>query len=110
LVLDFWLWNPVGFGSGNTSIPHGFHSIPFPFHYPLHFHYFRFAGHTRSGFCLVCFRLELCITIFIYAPFIVMLFGANRVLGSYFGVKDFAGGTVVHMSSGCCSCRVIVLE
>jgi len=39
-------------------------------------------------------------TIFIYAPLCHAVWYPTGVLGSYFGVKDFAGGTVVHMSSG----------
>ncbi len=39
-------------------------------------------------------------TLFIYAPLCHMIWHPNGLLGSYFGVKDFAGGTVVHMSAG----------
>jgi Amt family ammonium transporter len=39
-------------------------------------------------------------TIFIYAPLCHMVWHPNGLLLSYFGVKDFAGGTVVHMSAG----------
>jgi len=38
--------------------------------------------------------------IFIYAPACHMEWGDNGLLGTQWGVKDFAGGTVVHMSSG----------
>lgn len=39
-------------------------------------------------------------TLFIYAPLCHMVWHPNGLLGSYFGIKDFAGGTVVHMSAG----------
>ncbi len=39
-------------------------------------------------------------TIFIYAPLCHSVWYPTGILGSYFGVKDFAGGTVVHMSAG----------
>ncbi len=39
-------------------------------------------------------------TVFIYAPLCHAVWYPTGILGSYFGVKDFAGGTVVHMSAG----------
>lgn len=39
-------------------------------------------------------------TLFIYTPLCHMVWHPQGILGSYFGVKDFAGGTVVHMSAG----------
>ncbi|MCB9202309.1 MAG: ammonium transporter [Flavobacteriales bacterium] len=39
-------------------------------------------------------------SILIYSPLCHMIWHPNGLLGSYFGVKDFAGGTVVHMSAG----------
>ncbi len=39
-------------------------------------------------------------TLFIYTPLCHMVWHPNGLLGAYFGVKDFAGGTVVHMSAG----------
>lgn len=36
----------------------------------------------------------------IYGPLCHWVWHPNGILGSYFGVKDFAGGTVVHMSAG----------
>ncbi len=39
-------------------------------------------------------------TLFIYAPLCHMIWHPHGLLGGYFGVKDFAGGTVVHMSAG----------
>lgn len=39
-------------------------------------------------------------TIFIYSPLCHMVWHPNGLLSAYFGVKDFAGGTVVHMSAG----------
>ena len=38
--------------------------------------------------------------IVIYGPLCHWVWHPNGLLGSYFGVKDFAGGTVVHMSAG----------
>lgn len=38
--------------------------------------------------------------IFIYTPLCHMVWHPNGLLNTYFGVKDFAGGTVVHMSAG----------
>lgn len=38
--------------------------------------------------------------LFIYSPLAHWVWHPNGLLGSYFGVKDFAGGTVVHMSAG----------
>ncbi|MBV8325576.1 ammonium transporter [Chryseobacterium sp.] len=39
-------------------------------------------------------------SIFIYAPLCHMVWHPDGLLNKYFGVKDFAGGTVVHMSAG----------
>ncbi len=38
--------------------------------------------------------------IFIYTPLCHMTWHPSGLLGAYFGIKDFAGGTVVHMSAG----------
>ena len=38
--------------------------------------------------------------VFIYSPLCHWVWHPNGLLGAYFGVKDFAGGTVVHMSAG----------
>ncbi|MCL8537293.1 ammonium transporter [Chryseobacterium gallinarum] len=38
--------------------------------------------------------------IFIYTPLCHMVWHPDGLLNTYFGVKDFAGGTVVHMSAG----------
>ena len=38
--------------------------------------------------------------IFIYTPLCHWVWHPKGILGAYFGVKDFAGGTVVHMSAG----------
>ncbi|CAH0231680.1 ammonium transporter [Chryseobacterium sp. Bi04] len=38
--------------------------------------------------------------IFIYTPLCHMVWHPDGLLNKYFGVKDFAGGTVVHMSAG----------
>jgi len=39
-------------------------------------------------------------TLFIYTPLCHMVWHPQGLLGAYFGIKDFAGGTVVHMSAG----------
>lgn len=39
-------------------------------------------------------------SIFVYAPLCHMVWHPNGLIGSYFGVLDFAGGTVVHISAG----------
>jgi Amt family ammonium transporter len=36
----------------------------------------------------------------IYGPLCHWVWGDNGILGGFFGIKDFAGGTVVHMSAG----------
>jgi Amt family ammonium transporter len=38
--------------------------------------------------------------VFIYTPLCHSVWHPNGVLNAFFGVKDFAGGTVVHMSAG----------
>lgn len=38
--------------------------------------------------------------LFIYTPLCHMVWHPDGLLNKYFGVKDFAGGTVVHMSAG----------
>jgi len=38
--------------------------------------------------------------VFVYAPLCHMVWHPNGLIGSYFGVLDFAGGTVVHISAG----------
>jgi Amt family ammonium transporter len=39
-------------------------------------------------------------SLFIYTPLCHMIWHPSGLLGAYFGIKDFAGGTVVHMSAG----------
>lgn len=39
-------------------------------------------------------------SLFIYTPLCHMVWSSDGLLSKYFGVKDFAGGTVVHMSAG----------
>ncbi|NRS93719.1 Amt family ammonium transporter [Chryseobacterium sp. 16F] len=39
-------------------------------------------------------------SLFIYMPLCHMVWHPDGLLNKYFGVKDFAGGTVVHMSAG----------
>ncbi|MFV5693973.1 ammonium transporter [Flavobacterium sp. LB3P122] len=49
----------------------------------------------------ISYLLFICLfTLFIYAPLCHSVWYPTGILGSYFGVKDFAGGTVVHMSAG----------
>jgi len=49
----------------------------------------------------ISYLLFICLfTLFIYAPLCHSVWHPNGILGTYFGVKDFAGGTVVHMSAG----------
>lgn len=49
----------------------------------------------------ISFLLFICLfTLLIYAPLCHSVWHPNGILGAYFGVKDFAGGTVVHMSAG----------
>jgi Amt family ammonium transporter len=49
----------------------------------------------------ISFLLFICLfTIFIYTPLCHSVWHPNGILATYFGVKDFAGGTVVHMSAG----------
>ncbi len=49
----------------------------------------------------ISYLLFICLfTLFIYAPLCHSVWHPNGILGSYFGIKDFAGGTVVHMSAG----------
>jgi ammonium transporter, Amt family len=59
------------------------------------------TGALAERIRFISFLLFICLfTIFIYAPLCHMVWHPNGLLGSYFGVKDFAGGTVVHMSAG----------
>ena len=49
----------------------------------------------------ISFLLFICLfTLFIYTPLCHSVWHPTGILGTYFGVKDFAGGTVVHMSAG----------
>ncbi len=49
----------------------------------------------------ISYLLFVCLfTLFIYSPLCHSIWHPQGILGSYFGVKDFAGGTVVHMSAG----------
>jgi ammonium transporter, Amt family len=59
------------------------------------------TGALAERIRFISFLLFICLfTIFIYSPLCHMIWHPNGLLGSYFGVKDFAGGTVVHMSAG----------
>ena len=53
----------------------------------------------RVRFIAYLFFISL-FTIIIYTPLCHMVWHPNGLLGGYFGIKDFAGGTVVHMSAG----------
>jgi len=49
----------------------------------------------------ISFLLFICLfVLFIYTPLCHSVWHPNGILATYFGVKDFAGGTVVHMSAG----------
>lgn len=49
----------------------------------------------------ISYLFFICLfTLFIYAPLCHAVWYPTGILGTYFGVKDFAGGTVVHMSAG----------
>lgn len=59
------------------------------------------TGALAERIRFISFLLFICLfTLFIYAPLCHMIWHPQGLLGSYFGVKDFAGGTVVHMSAG----------
>ena len=53
----------------------------------------------RVRFISYLFFISLFV-IFIYTPLCHSVWYPTGFIGSYFGVKDFAGGTVVHMSAG----------
>lgn len=49
----------------------------------------------------IAYLLFICLfTLFIYTPLCHMVWHPDGMLANVFGVKDFAGGTVVHMSAG----------
>ncbi len=49
----------------------------------------------------ISYLLFICLfTLIIYAPLCHSVWYPTGILGTYFGIKDFAGGTVVHMSAG----------
>ena len=59
------------------------------------------TGALAERIRFISFLLFICLfTLIIYAPLCHMIWHPNGLLGSFFGVKDFAGGTVVHMSAG----------
>lgn len=59
------------------------------------------TGALAERIRFISFLLFICLfCIFIYAPLCHMVWHPKGLLGAYFGVKDFAGGTVVHMSAG----------
>lgn len=59
------------------------------------------TGALAERIRFISFLLFICLfSIFIYAPLCHMVWHPNGLLGSFFGVKDFAGGTVVHISAG----------
>jgi len=59
------------------------------------------TGALAERIRFISFLLFICLfTLCIYAPLCHMIWHPHGLLGGYFGVKDFAGGTVVHMSAG----------
>jgi Amt family ammonium transporter len=59
------------------------------------------TGALAERIRFVSFLLFICLfSLCIYAPLCQMVWHPNGLLGSYFHIKDFAGGTVVHMSAG----------
>ena len=59
------------------------------------------TGALAERIRFVSFLLFICLfTLFIYTPLCHMIWHPHGLLCGYFGVKDFAGGTVVHMSAG----------
>ena len=59
------------------------------------------TGALAERIRFISFLLFICLfTLLIYTPLCHMVWHPNGLLGSYFGIKDFAGGTVVHMSAG----------
>ena len=59
------------------------------------------TGALAERIRFISFLLFICLfTLFIYTPLCHMIWHPQGLLASYFGVKDFAGGTVVHMSAG----------
>ncbi|KGO83150.1 ammonia channel protein [Flavobacterium beibuense F44-8] len=59
------------------------------------------TGSLAERIRFISFLLFICLfCLFIYTPLCHMVWHPNGLLGAYFGVKDFAGGTVVHMSAG----------
>ena len=59
------------------------------------------TGALAERIRFISFLLFICLfSLFIYAPLCHMIWHPSGLLGAYFGVKDFAGGTVVHMSAG----------
>ena len=59
------------------------------------------TGALAERIRFISFLLFICLfSLLIYAPLCHMVWHPNGLLGSYFHVKDFAGGTVVHMSAG----------
>jgi Amt family ammonium transporter len=59
------------------------------------------TGALAERIRFVSFLLFICLfSLCIYAPLCHMVWHPNGLLGSYFHIKDFAGGTVVHMSAG----------
>jgi Amt family ammonium transporter len=59
------------------------------------------TGALAERIRFISFLLFICLfTLCIYTPLCHMIWHPHGLLGSYLGVKDFAGGTVVHMSAG----------
>ncbi|MFN3909298.1 MAG: ammonium transporter [Flavobacterium sp.] len=59
------------------------------------------TGSFAERVCFIAYLYFIALfTIFIYTPLCHMVWHPQGLLGAYFGIKDFAGGTVVHMSAG----------
>lgn len=59
------------------------------------------TGALAERIRFISFLLFICLfALFIYTPLCHMIWHPHGLLCGYFGVKDFAGGTVVHMSAG----------
>ncbi|RAR71380.1 ammonium transporter [Flavobacterium aciduliphilum] len=59
------------------------------------------TGALAERIRFISFLLFICLfTLLIYTPLCHMIWHPHGLLCGYFGVKDFAGGTVVHMSAG----------
>lgn len=59
------------------------------------------TGSLAERVRFISYVVFICLfTVIIYTPLCHAVWHPNGLIGGYFGVKDFAGGTVVHMSAG----------